>query len=191
MKVLNVGGGPSRIIPDRYDGWVQHLLDIDPAVNPNICMDALDLIKEDILGATILEKTYDAVYCSHNLEHFYKHEVPIVLAGFKRILNEDGFAEISVPNIKYLISQLAANSLDIDDVWYRIGGGAPITFHDVLYGWNIPMSQGNEYYAHKCGFTPLSLNTVLVNAGFGSVFVIDQGSNLLAYAYKKVGMTCP
>ena len=56
MKVLNVGGGPSRIIPDRYDGWVQHLLDIDPAVNPNICMDALDLIKEDILGATILEK---------------------------------------------------------------------------------------------------------------------------------------
>lgn len=186
MIVLNVGGGASKVVPERYSGWGQDLLDIDPNVNPDICMDALILAK-----AVDYKGKYDAVYCSHNLEHFYKHQVQTVLAGFLHVLNDDGFVEIGVPNLQHLMQTLVGGSLDVDDVWYRVGGGAPVTFHDVLYGWNVQMSQGNEYYSHKCGFTALSLNKELVQAGFGSVFVSDQGPNLLAIAYKKEGMKCP
>lgn len=181
--VLNVGGGPSRQLPEKYNGWTQHLLDIDPVVQPDICCDALLLDRQEA-------GLYDAVFCSHNLEHFYKHQVPQLLHNFKYILKDEGFAEIAVPNIQHLMQQLASSSLDIDDVWYRVGG-LPITFHDVLYGWNVQMSQGNEYYSHKCGFTPLSLQKELVTAGFGSVFVMDQGPNILALAYKQEGVPCP
>jgi len=69
--------------------------------------------------------------------------------------------------------------------------GAPITFHDVLYGWGVQVSRGNIFYAHKTGFTALSLSKSLVDAEFGSVFVGEQGGNLHAIAYKKEGVSCP
>ena len=69
--VLNVGGGPSRNLPPYYDNWEQHLLDIDKNVNPDICCDARELQIQDV---------YDAVYTSHTLEHFYKHEIPLILS---------------------------------------------------------------------------------------------------------------
>jgi len=179
--VLNVGGGPSRILPERYNGWHQDLLDIDPDVNPDICVDALKL--KDLE----LQYKYDAIYNSHCLEHFYKHEVQTVLKGFLHALKDAGFVEIHVPNLLNLFQEILGRGLDVDDVWYRAGGpnGAPISFHDVLYGWNHAMSNGNIFYSHKCGFTAVSLNKELVNAGFGSVYVQEQGANLMAIAYKN------
>lgn len=184
MKVLNVGGGTSRQLPAHYDGWTQLLMDIDPAVKPDICKDAKDL--QELQG-----ETFDAVYCSHNLEHFYKHDVPVVLKGFLHVLNDEGFAEIHVPNLPHLFRELASRNQDLDDVWYRISGGAPVTYHDVLYGWNEYMRTGNLFYSHKCGFTAISLHKNLSEAGFGSVFVAEQGANLMAKAYKKEGVPCP
>jgi predicted SAM-dependent methyltransferase len=40
------------------------------------------------------------VYCSHNLEHYYHHEVPRVLAGSLHVLKPHGFAEIRVPDVE-------------------------------------------------------------------------------------------
>ena len=184
MKVLNVGGGTSRISDQRYFGWEQRILDIDPAVNPDILLDAKEM-------NTLEARSYDAVYCSHNLEHFYFHEVPLVLEGFIHVLKEDGFAEIAVPNLTNLFQEMHRHNLDIMDVWYRTGENNPITFHDTLYGWNAAMKGGNLYYAHKCGFTASSLHAECVRAGFKSVWVAEQGANLLAFAYKKEGVPCP
>lgn len=175
MIVLNVGGG-SRNLPAQFSGWDQHLLDIDPATKPDVCCDGVEL------AHYAAPNTYDAVYCSHNLEHYYWHDVPTVLEGFYRVLNTGGFAEIHVPNIKHLIQTIG--SLDIQDVWYRLGDGTPVTYHDVLYGWNKAMESGNLFYAHKCGFTPLSLMNALLGAGFKDIQVEDQGSNLKAIAIK-------
>src|SRR6266446_7887238 len=41
---------------------------------------------------------FDAVYCSHNLEHYYRHDGATVLRGFLHVLKPDGFAEIKVPD---------------------------------------------------------------------------------------------
>ena len=177
MKVLNVGGG-SRVLPSQYDGWEQTLLDIDPDTKPDICLDAKEIL-------TLPESKYDAIYCSHTLEHFYKYEVPIVLSGFLRVLKPKGFAEIHVPNLRNVIDELISRNHDIDDVFYRTGQNIAITFHDVLYGWGEQVSKGNLFYAHKCGFTALSLGSALKTAGFEPIYLAVQGSNITAQAHKK------
>lgn len=37
----------------------------------------------------------DALFSSHNIEHLYPYEVPVALAEFRRVLNDDGFAVIT------------------------------------------------------------------------------------------------
>ena len=177
MIVLNVGGGPTRQLPSNYDGWSQSLLDIDPSIKPDICIDAKQL-------KTLEAGQYDAVYCSHNLEHFYRHEVRTVLDGFKHVLKDGGRVEIHVPNILNVVRSMTQGNLDIDDVWYRITDGSPVTFHDVMYGWTSAMSSGNLYYAHKCGFTPSSIGKELWQAGFTDIRVSDMTQNIKAEATK-------
>jgi len=175
--VLNVGGGASRYLPSQYDGWSQDLLDIDPQVKPDIVCDAKQLRK--------LTKKYDAVFCSHNLEHFYKHEVPVVLEGFTHVLNDNGFAQVSVPNLGWLMEHFVKSGLDIDDAVYECAPGQPISYHDMLYGWGKMMRGGNAFYAHKCGFTEKSLGKALSRAGFKKVMVAEDSMNLIAYAFKS------
>ena len=79
-NVLNVGGGSKLIaIPPHYAGWSQLMLDIDPNAKPDVLADAREL-------ARLEPALFDAVYCSHNLEHYYAHDVPKVLAGFAHVL---------------------------------------------------------------------------------------------------------
>lgn len=175
--VLNVGGGPSRNLPPYYDNWEQHLLDIDKNVNPDICCDARELQIQDV---------YDAVYTSHTLEHFYKHEIPLILSNIYNCLKNEGTLEIHVPDIKDLISRIGTSSLDIHDVYYRLSDGNPITYHDVLYGWNYAMSNGNLYYAHKCGFTPISLYNNLAVAGFKDITIQTNNGNICSTSKKII-----
>lgn len=171
-KVLNVGGGTIRSIPAIFDGWEQHLLDIDAGVKPDIVCDARDM-------ATLEGGQYDGIFTSHFLEHVYKHEVPQVLGGFRHVLKDDGFAYIVVPDINAWVKAYT----ELDDVWYESASG-PITFHDVLYGWHPAMSEGNLFFAHKCGFTERSLGNVL-RALFPQVRLQRVGGDLHAIAYKR------
>lgn len=176
LKVLNVGGGRGRELPPEYNGWQQSLLDIDPLVNPDICCDARELI-------TQLPDAYDAIYCSHNLEHYFQHDVPTVLTGFRHILKPGGFVHIRVPNITSLMQHMLKNNLDINDVWYR-AGMLPITFHDVMFGWSREVETGNEFYCHKTAFTLLSLSTVLESNGFRDITLGETGLEIMAKGYK-------
>ena len=176
MKLLNVGGG-SRVLPPRYEGCEQTLLDIDSSVNPDVCLDAKEI-------GRLAPNAYDVVYCSHNLEHFYQHDVDTVLKGFLHVLKPGGFADISVPNLEQLFKDMQVKNLDLQDIWYRNGSGLPITFHDVIYGWSMAMSQGNLYYAHKCGFTASSFYKELESAGFTAIQIVLDSINITAKAYK-------
>jgi predicted SAM-dependent methyltransferase len=178
MIVLNVGGGSNNSLPGHYAGWDQHVLDIDPAVSPDILCDARRMEN------TVQPEGYDAVYCSHNLEHFYKHEVGSVLRGFLRVLKPDGRADIVVPHFGKLVEAMSFNRLDVNDVWYRTPHGEAITFHDVLFGHHASMVGGNEFYAHKCAFTYETLGRALVNAGFMGSHIWEDPFNLYATAYK-------
>jgi hypothetical protein len=176
LIVLNVGGGTSRDLPKDYKGWDQHILDIDASVAPDVLCDAKDMRK-------LKAGQYDSIFCSHNLEHFHKHEVPTVLAGFTHVLKPNGYAHIVVPDLQQLFDAITKGNHDIDDIWYR--ASRPISFHDVLYGWGAMLSQGNPYYAHKCGFTEKSLTKTL-KRHFKHVFTAtDDFGNLYAYAFKS------
>ena len=93
-KVLNVGGNSKAIaLPPIFDGYEHLLLDIDPTGKPDLLCDARELTSTPAAQ-------YDAVYCSHNLEHYFRHDVPRVLAGFIHVLKPQGFAFIRVPDIQ-------------------------------------------------------------------------------------------
>jgi SAM-dependent methyltransferase len=163
MRVLNVGGNDRRIpIPPHYAGWEHLILDIDPDVKPDICADAREM--------TSLEAgTFDAVYCSHNLEHYFAHDVARVLAGFLHVLRPEGFAEIRVPDIEKLMHTAVVRNLDIEDVAYESAAG-PVRVLDVLYGFGPEIERsGHDFFAHKTGFTRKSLTRALHAAGFATV----------------------
>lgn len=176
--ILNIGGGLSRKIPDHYPEteWEQHLLDIDPNVKPDIVGDAKDL--------NVCDK-YDAVFMSHIIEHVYKHDVSVVLSNVFNALKSEGIVEIHTPDVNDIISKLANSTLDLHDVYYRLADGSCVTYHDVLYGWNIAMSSGNLYFSHKCGFTKIFLEEQLKKVGFINITVHSIGGNLMALAKKK------
>jgi SAM-dependent methyltransferase len=157
---LNVGGNSKNIaVPNHYAGWKHILLDIDPRNNPDIVLDAREL-------QTMSGEIYDAIYCSHNLEHHFRHDVFKVLAGFLHVLKNDGFAEIIVPNIDAVMKYVVKNGIDIDDFLYQSKAG-PICVRDVLYGYGVEIQRsGCEYFAHRTGFSPKSLTKVVLESGF-------------------------
>jgi len=179
-RVLNVGGGSKATpISPHFDDWQHDLLDIDPRGAPDIVCDAREL-------ATLDGKIYDAIYCSHNLEHYYRHDALQVLRGFAHMLNETGFAEIRVPDIAQVLRAVHEQALDFDDVLYQSAVG-PISAHDVIYGLQSEIvSSGQDFYAHKTGFTPKSLIDILQIGGFNTVYLVnDEHLAVHAYAFKS------
>lgn len=162
--VLNVGGNNKEIaLPPHFAGFEHLLLDVDPKVLPDVVCDARKL-------ATLAGGRFDAVYCSHNLEHYYRHDVPRVLAGFLHVLKDGGFVNIRVPDIHAVMRQTIERGLDIEDVLYQSDAG-PVTVLDALYGYGIEIERsGQDFFAHKTGFTEKSLVAALQRAGFSNIF---------------------
>ena len=178
-RVLNVGGNSKAIpLPPQYDGWEHHLLDIDPTGKPDIVCDAREL-------ATLEAEQYDAIYCSHNLEHYYRHDVAKVLAGFRHVLKADGFAHVRVPDMAEVMRRVVDEALDIEDVLYQSGLG-PISALDVIYGYGRQIeSSGCDFFAHKTGFTRKSLTQALARGGFTHVIATAASLEVAAYAFKQ------
>ncbi|MES2991032.1 MAG: methyltransferase domain-containing protein [Pseudomonadota bacterium] len=179
-SVLNVGGGMKQIaIPSHYDGWTHLLLDIAPGPDVDVVLDARQLL-------TLGPAQFDAIYCSHNLEHYYRHDCVKVLAGFLHVLKPDGYAEIRVPDMTSVLQAMVNRKLDIDDVLYTAAAG-PITVHDVIYGWGEQIERsGVDFYAHKRGFTAHSLSRALQDAGFAQIGIAASEANfeIRALAFK-------
>ena len=177
-KVLNVGGHDRQIpLPPEYAEFEHLLLDIDPSGSPDIVCDARQL-------ATLEAGQFDAVYCSHNLEHYYYHDVPKVLAGFLHILKSDGFAQVRVPDIGEVMRATVERGLDIEDVLYQSAAG-PVSVLDVLYGYGVEIERsGQDFFRHKTGFTQGSLSKALHNAGFAAIYSVVGKLEINALAFK-------
>jgi len=117
----------------------------------------------------------DAVFSSHNIEHLYPHEVPLALSEFIRVLNDDGFAVFTCPDLQSVCALVAQNKLT--DSAYESPAG-PIAPIDILYGHRPAMSQGNLFMAHRCGFTRKVLQGTLQAAGFKTVATMARGRAL-------------
>lgn len=177
--VLNVGGNSKDIpLPPEYAGWEHALLDIDRQSNPDILCDARELHR--LPGAR-----FDSVYCSHNLEHYHHHEVEGVLGGFLHVLKDDGFLSVRVPDLISVMRLLVERNLDIEDVLYQSSAG-PITVRDVIYGFAPEIQRsGNEFFAHKTGFSEESLTATLNAAGFPWTFSKCGNYEVAIYAFKN------
>jgi predicted O-linked N-acetylglucosamine transferase (SPINDLY family) len=178
-RVLNVGGNSKLIaLPPIYAGWEHHLLDIDPKGNPDIVCDAREL-------QGLAPGQYDAIYCSHNLEHYYRHDVPRVLKGFLHLLKRDGFVHIRVPDMAKVMQETINRGLDVDDTLYESPMG-PITVLDVIYGHGEQIARsGCEFFAHKTGFTLKSLVAMLERCGFPHVFGGAQELEIAVFAFPE------
>lgn len=177
--VLHVGCGPydPEALPFlfRNDEWHELRLDINPAVEPDIIgsiteMDAVE------------DCSVDGLYSSHNLEHLYSHEVPRALTEFSRVLKDSGIALITLPDIQAIASYVAAGNLE--EALY-ISPAGPIAAIDIFWGLRSAIQTGNEFMAHRTGFTAQTLAQKIHNAGFTEVQVKSDGWNLWALAFKK------
>ena len=180
LSVLNVGGGSKQIaIPSHYADWNHFLLDVSAGPDVDVVLDARKL-------KTLDAEQFDSVYCSHNLEHYYRHDCANVLSGFVHVLKRNGYADIRVPDMAAVLTKMVADGMDIDDILYTSTAG-PISVHDVIYGWGVEIERsGVDFYAHKRGFTAKSLTVELQRAGFARVVtsVSGTGFEIRALAFK-------
>jgi predicted SAM-dependent methyltransferase len=175
--VLNVGGYSKVIaIPDCFNGWRHDLLDIDSFGKPDVLCDARELWK-------LPPRQYDAIYCSHNLEHYYPHDVIKVLKGFRMVLKKGGFAYIMVPDLLEVMKTVVEKGVGFEDILYEAPSG-PIIVRDVIYGYQNQIEKsGNDFYAHKTGFTEDSLTKILMQNGFPHVFSDVDSFEIMALAF--------
>lgn len=164
-KLLHVGCGmpnPKRL-PACFHrpGWREVRFDIDPQVKPDIVGSITDL-------SMIHDARVDAIWSSHNLEHLNPFEVPAALAEFRRVLKADGFALITLPDLRSIARHIADGKLD--EPLYQSPAG-PISALDVVFGHQASIQAGNAYMAHRTGFTADTLGNALLEAGFAEVRV--------------------
>ena len=180
-KFLHVGCGPNykdRTTPGFASGdWKEVRLDIDESVNPDIISSVLDL-------SVIDSESFDAIFSSHNIEHVYTHEVPIMLREFLRVLNDDGYFVVNCPNL-IPVARLIVEDKLTEPAYISPAG--PISPLDILHGHGASIKRGNEFMAHKTGFTPKSLDAALSEAGFKSIGMLarDAQLDIWAVATKK------
>ena len=154
------------------EDWQEVRLDIDKSANPDIIASVLDL-------SVIESESFDAIYSSHNIEHVYSHEVQIMLMEFLRVLNSNGFFIVTCPNLLPVARLIVEDKLTEPAYVSPAGPIAPL---DILYGHGASIRRGNEFMAHKTGFTPKSLNAALLAAGFKSVGMLARDAQLDIWA---------
>ena len=157
---LHVGCGPQTKIGLKgfdNDQWKEVRFDIDKTVNPDIVGTLVDMSK-------VASNSVEAVYSSHNIEHVYPHQVPIVVREFLRVLKDDGIVVLHCPDLQSVCEAVADNKLL--ETLYETEDGHKISAIDILYGWRVAIANGNEYMAHKGGFTYSVLNDSFLQAGF-------------------------
>jgi hypothetical protein len=159
-QVLVVGSGGDD--GSAWDGWEVVTLDIDPNAKPDILASMVDL------GAI---GPYEAVYCSHALEHLYPHEVPIALAEFHRVLAPGGMVMVVVPDLQ--------DVAPTDEALPKMG----LCGLDLFYG-NSREVPGRPYMAHHCGFVADTLLRAMSSAGFKTKTMRMNNYNLMGIGTK-------
>ena len=158
-KFLHVGCGPQNkhgLRGFNSDDWEEIRFDIDPKVKPDIQGTLTDM-------SQVTSGSMDAIYSSHNIEHVFPHEVPIVLDEFYRVLKPDGIVVLTCPDLQSVCEAVAMDKL-LEPLYDSPLG--PISPIDILYGLRTHIQQGNHFMAHKCGFTYSAILSTFLGAGF-------------------------
>jgi SAM-dependent methyltransferase len=170
--LVNLGSGVKGAtwLPAMFGDWRELRVDINAEAAPDILADVTDL-------SSIESASVDAVWSAHCLEHLYLHEVGKAVGEAFRILADDGFFCMIVPDLQAIAEFLATDRLH--DVVYQSPAG-PITAHDMIYGYGASLARGNAAMAHRCGFTPTLMMQKLQEAPFAEIVLKRRTNHELA-----------
>ena len=112
--------------------------------SPDITGDVLDL---DMIESN----SFDAIFSSHNIEHVYAYQVPLMLKGFLRVLNPNGYFVVTCPNLQAVAKLVARDQLT--DVAY-VSPAGPITPQDVIFGHSASLEKEMSTWLIRLGLHP-------------------------------------
>jgi SAM-dependent methyltransferase len=176
--LVNLGSGPRETlsVPTYFKDWKHLRVDVDPSVAPDILADLTDL-------SPIPDGHADAVWASHCIEHLYEHQVMTALKEFRRIVRDDGFVCIIVPDLQSVANYVAADRMH-EPIYDSPAG--PVTPHDIFFGFGAAIAAGRTSMAHKCGFTPSLLQRCFERMTFGEVVLRRREESLELVAIARV-----
>ena len=170
--LVNFGAGVKGTgwLPPLFEGWRELRVDVDPGVAPDILANITDM-------SAIETGSVDAVWSAHCIEHLYLHQVGDAVAEAYRILSDDGFFCIIVPDLQVIAELIASDRLH--EVVYESPAG-PVTAHDMVFGYGPSLERGRVSMAHRCGFTPTLLLQKLQAAPFAEIVLRRRPNQELA-----------
>jgi SAM-dependent methyltransferase len=178
-RVLDVGAGSqsSSKLHQTFQGWRCVRLDIDERVKPDIVGSIVDMKRK------VADRSFEAIWSSHNLEHLYPHDVKPALAEFVRVLKPTGFALITCPDLLQIAELMLRQ--EVDKPAYTSAAG-PISAIDMLYGHTASLARGNLYMAHHTGFTASRIGPLVLEAGFSEAWIASgKAYDLWVVAFMK------
>lgn len=178
--VLNIGAGPTSLESQtqlfKELGYTQVRVDIHPK-HADVVSDLRDLKEFE-------DSTVDAIWASHVVEHLHFHELPSVFNSMVRVLKDDGFAIISVPNLGAIADRIRDGLLE---PVYRTQSGIDVTPLDMIYGFRPDIAGDDPIKSHammhKTGFTAKSMMQVLQSLNI-SALVAERDLEVVAVLYK-------
>ncbi len=118
----------------------------------------VDVVTSDLFNLPFADETFDLVYASHVIAYFDRREINEALCEWKRILKKGGVLRLATPDFEVL-SRLYQNG---DIVLEQLLGP--------LYG---KMQMGEKAIYHKTTYDYISLNNLLIGAGFTAAIPYD------------------
>ena len=176
--LVNLGSGPRPLsrLPPFFADWREFRVDIDPASAPDLLADVTDL-------SAIQSGSADAVWSAHCIEHLHLHEVTKAFEETRRILADDGFLCVIVPDLQAIASYIETDRL-LDMIYESPAG--PVTAHDMIFGFGRDLASGHLRMAHHSGFTTSVLLRKLQEARFAEIILRRRSTlELAAVAWKR------
>jgi len=157
LLMLNMGCGSLRM-----EGFVN--IDCRETATTDVVAPAWDL-------GNFQDESVGYVYARHMLEHLTIDEAARALAEWRRVLCEGGIVHVVVPDLLFHARQLLGQAecpgwVDRQHAHAMAG----------IYGWQRPDHGGEGEDAHRWGYTPATLERLLVASGFA---VTDDGIDQL------------
>lgn len=175
-RVLNAGCAGDDIKP-LFPNWNvvgMDVVDVDISTSP----DAL----ASITNLSFKDGSFDAVYCSDVLEHVYFHEVKLALKEFFRVTTSGGMIFVQSPDISEVCRRIGKGDIDMHTKAYKASCGE-ILYHDMIYGYQKRVAEGDLYMQHKCGLDLNICTSLLREAGYNFVGG-EPGLSFLCTGYK-------
>lgn len=112
-KVLHAGCDRS-LLPSFFQDCEEVRLDINADVKPDI---VASITAMGDIGP------FEAVFCSHTVEHLRRFEVGVALREFRRVLSEGGVAVVVVPDLEGLVISADQVMVKRDGCYNIVGVG--------------------------------------------------------------------